>query len=257
MIFALSSNKNVLDSPKDLVWIEIAPPQSKRKNQIVQNESGEKVNHAPRDSFLGKSNRKVKEESISKNRDNAVEMAKSRPASKPKQNQKTQTQALTPQLGNLGIPMLLDKNVVDQNRPEWEYYPDKYGETESDYVKDLKETDFTALNTREFTYYSYFQRVRRQLNQAWKPIIREQIYRIYRLGRRIASNREHTTKTLVVLDSKGAVIKVQVLEQSGTRDLDKAAVDAFNQAGPFPNPPQGMIDQNGMVKIRWDFILGT
>ena len=34
-----------------------------------------------------------------------------------------------------------------------------------------------------------------------------------------------------------------------------AAVDAFNDAGPFPDPPAGLVDQNGQIQIPWDFIL--
>ena len=50
-------------------------------------------------------------------------------------------------------------------------------------------------------------------------------------------------------------MKVQVLEDSGLRDLDEAAVDAFREAAPFPNPPQGIVEKDGTVKIRWDFVL--
>ena len=32
-------------------------------------------------------------------------------------------------------------------------------------------------------------------------------------------------------------------------------MEAFQQAGPFPNPPKGMLDADGFVRIRWDFIL--
>jgi protein TonB len=48
-----------------------------------------------------------------------------------------------------------------------------------------------------------------------------------------------------------------MLSESGTGDLDDAAVGAFNQAGPFPNPPKGMIDLNQEIKIPWDFVLKT
>jgi protein TonB len=38
-------------------------------------------------------------------------------------------------------------------------------------------------------------------------------------------------------------------------DLDSAAVEAFRQAAPFPNPPKGMVEADGTIKIRWDFVL--
>ena len=42
-----------------------------------------------------------------------------------------------------------------------------------------------------------------------------------------------------------------------THDLDEAAIRAFNRAGPFPNPPNGLLQETGSVDIRWDFILRT
>ena len=43
--------------------------------------------------------------------------------------------------------------------------------------------------------------------------------------------------------------------QSGVTDLDEAAMEAFKQAAPFPNPPKGIVEKDGRIRIRWDFIL--
>jgi len=51
------------------------------------------------------------------------------------------------------------------------------------------------------------------------------------------------------------LIKVQVIGRSGIQDLDDAAVEAFKAAAPFPNPPKGIVDEDGTIRIRWDFIL--
>jgi len=73
----------------------------------------------------------------------------------------------------------------------------------------------------------------------------------------LASDHDHRTRTLVVMDSKGKIIEVILLQGSGVTRLDDAAVEAFNKAGPFPNPPEGLIDEKGKVVIRWDFVLKT
>ena len=39
------------------------------------------------------------------------------------------------------------------------------------------------------------------------------------------------------------------------RELDDAAVEAFRQAAPFPNPPKGLIETDGTIKIRWNFVV--
>ena len=77
----------------------------------------------------------------------------------------------------------------------------------------------------------------------------------YRQGRTIASAKDRVTQVLVTLNPEGELVKVEVLTQSGVMDLDSAAVEAFRQAAPFPNPPKGMVEADGTIKIRWDFVL--
>ncbi len=124
-----------------------------------------------------------------------------------------------------------------------------------DYIKDLDPGLETMLSTREFVYYTYYARIRKQLNQYWGPKVREKVAKLYSQGRQIASSDDRITKLLVTLDKGGKLVKVQVIGDSGIRELDEAAVEAFRAAGPFPNPPMGMIDPDGNIKIRWDFIL--
>ncbi len=79
--------------------------------------------------------------------------------------------------------------------------------------------------------------------------------RLFTQGRNIAATGDKITKIIITLDSRGILMKVQVLENSGVKDLDDAAVEAFRAAAPFPNPPKGIADPDGTIKIRWDFVL--
>lgn len=124
-----------------------------------------------------------------------------------------------------------------------------------DYVKDVKSGLQTLLSTREFVYYAYYSRIKDALRQHWEPTVREKVKIIYRQGRSIASARDRVTQVLVTLNPKGELIRIEVLTQSGVQALDNAAVEAFHAAAPFPNPPKGMIEQDGTIKIRWDFVL--
>ena len=76
-----------------------------------------------------------------------------------------------------------------------------------------------------------------------------------RRGRTIASARDKVTRLVIVLNQQGTLIGVRVLERSGERDLDQTAIDAFRAAAPFPNPPEGIVEEDGTIKIRWDFVL--
>ncbi len=113
----------------------------------------------------------------------------------------------------------------------------------------------TMLSTREFIYYSYYNRIKDKLRQYWEPKIREKFERTVRQGRQIASEGDKITKVVIVLDEKGTLIGVQILSASGLVDLDEAAVEAFRAAAPFPNPPKGIVGEDGTIKIRWDFVL--
>lgn len=126
----------------------------------------------------------------------------------------------------------------------------------NDYTKNVDKGLETLLNTREFKYYSYYNRIRRQLAQHWEGKVREKLTKMFKERRAPANlNDDKITKVIVILNSAGTLVTVQVVSDSGVRDLDDAAIEAFRAAAPFPNPPRGIIEQDGTVKIRWDFVL--
>jgi protein TonB len=124
-----------------------------------------------------------------------------------------------------------------------------------DYLKDVKNGLQTMLSTREFVYYSYYSRIKEQISQYWEPNVREKVKIVYRQGRNIASAHDRVTQLMITLDKNGGLIKVEVITASGVHDLDDAAIEAFRSAAPFPNPPKGIVEHDGTIKIRWDFIL--
>lgn len=124
-----------------------------------------------------------------------------------------------------------------------------------DRLKDVKTGMQTLLSTREFVYYSYYNRIKDRLRQYWEPKIKEKMEHIVRTGRTIASSTDRITRIVIILDNHGTLVRVQIVGPSGVNDLDEAAVEAFRAAAPFPNPPKGIVDSDGTIKIRWDFIL--
>lgn len=127
--------------------------------------------------------------------------------------------------------------------------------TTNDSLEGVQDDLITKLNTREYKYYGYYNRIKTQLNQWWVPQVQQKFTKMMKQGRTIASEENKVTKLVIVLNGEGSLVKVQVLAESGVRDLDDAAVEAFRQAAPFPNPPKGMIDDDGTVKIRWDCVV--
>lgn len=124
----------------------------------------------------------------------------------------------------------------------------------NDFIEDVPLGDMTHLNTQEFKYFGFYHRIRQKLEQYWGNSIREKAQELFKKGRRIASNENLITSLVITLDSKGNIVKVRVQGSSGIQELDSAAIESFNRAGPFPNPPRGMI-KNGIAVINWGFVV--
>jgi TonB family protein len=147
------------------------------------------------------------------------------------------------------------KMAQQEHRDGGEQSADNAGSASNDWLKDVKEGDRTLLNTKEFVYFSYYRRIREKLEVAWNSKLRSTLDTYVYGGRRLANDKNYITGLNITLDRNGKIIGVQVLQHSGARDLDDAAVGAFNDAGPFPDPPAGLVDKSGKIEIRWDFIL--
>jgi TonB family protein len=124
----------------------------------------------------------------------------------------------------------------------------------NDFIETVPLGDFTHLNTTEFKYYGFYHRIRQKLEQFWGNSIREKAKTMYMSGRRIPATENLITSITVDINHKGEIVHVKVIGTSGVRELDEAAVESFNKAGPFPNPPQGML-KNGVATIEWGFVV--
>jgi len=125
-----------------------------------------------------------------------------------------------------------------------------------DALRNIREGSHTVLATREFKYFSYYNRIKDMLRQHWKPMVERQMAHLSKKGKTI-QEAEFTTRVQVLLDEKGLIQNVTRSDSSGIEELDIAAMQAFKQAAPFPNPPQGLIEKDGFVRIQWEFVLTT
>ena len=242
-----------------------AGPQTNMKNkkietlekQIVEQDLKPSLDEAPETRFLSAQNQKVEKQTVSKNRAEFQNSKKLAPPGKDSNSKKISLSSLAPKLGS--------KNAFDPSAMKQEdLQPTDSAEAAAaggsatqDYLKDVDQGLETLLNAREFKYYSYYNRIRRQLSQHWEPKVRVKMSQMFKQGRFLAAATDRVTKLIVVLDQKGNLVNVQMVKDSGVTDLDDAAIEAFQSAAPFPNPPQGIIEQDGTVKIRWDFVLET
>lgn len=126
----------------------------------------------------------------------------------------------------------------------------------NDFLEDVPLGDFTKLNTQEYQFFGFYDRVRKKLEQFWGFRIQEQAKKIFKSGRHIASEKNLVTGLTIELNDKGEIVDIMLKSTSGMRELDQAAIDSFNQAGPFPNPPKKML-KNGRATIEWGFVVNT
>lgn len=247
----------------EIEWVDIQdlPSQEDRKRQIVQQDDKSINEKVPeKDYKLSQINQEVLKETKAQkqgefqNRKNKTQgeakpVAQTKPASKrpPKLNLENLKPALFDDQfsqAKLAPPPTpaLSGSEVSQN---------------DDYLSDVVAGAETHLNTREFVYYSYYNRIKKKLRFHWEPRIKKKIVKILRKGRKIASATDKITRLVITLDKQGTLVRIQVKNASGYNDLDDAAIEAFRAAAPFPNPPQGIVDGTGEVQINWDFVLET
>lgn len=124
----------------------------------------------------------------------------------------------------------------------------------NDYVEDIPLGDMTKLNTVEFKYYGFYHRIKQRLEQHWGRTLQEKAQTMVKRGRAPASTEDRITALSITLDNFGRIVDIELRSSSGISEFDEAAIDSFNKAGPFPNPPQGMM-VNGKAKIEWGFVV--
>lgn len=126
------------------------------------------------------------------------------------------------------------------------------GAAPNDFLKDTDEGDGTYLNTRQWKYASFFNRVKQSINQHWHPA--EQL-RLRDPSMQIYGGRDRYTVVNVTLDANGRLKDTWVEKSSGVDFLDLEAVKAFERAQPFPNPPPGLLTADSTVKFQFGFML--
>jgi len=124
----------------------------------------------------------------------------------------------------------------------------------NDFVEEIPLGDMTNLNTTEFKYYGFYHRIRQKLEQYWGSTIQSKAKNLYKSGRRIPASENLITAVQVVLDDRGRIVEIKIEGTSGIRELDQAAIESFNKAGPFPNPPKGLL-VDGRAVIQWGFVV--
>jgi protein TonB len=249
-----------------LVQEAIKEMATSQNRQIVQSEDSESTSKKDK-SFLSDKTRSFERETVSKNIDSFKRAAMGDSA--------VTQQARTKESETKAKPNLKDLKLSDVGIQAGDPLPKKVARTPAsqsvkgmkngdplsqglsatnDYVEEVRLGDFTHLNTVEYKFYGFYHRIRQKLEQFWGKSIQEKAEQIFRSGRRLPASENLITSLQVTLNESGEIVRVKILGASGVKELDDAAIESFNQAGPFPNPPKDLL-VNGKVTIDWGFVV--
>ncbi len=115
---------------------------------------------------------------------------------------------------------------------------------------DERRGEMVALNTNKYPYAGYMERIRRQVNYWWRQNL-DNLPSSVRL-----SQSSYLTEVEVILNADGALEFIEVTKESSSDEVDDCVVRAFRLAGPFENPPEGLIQKDGRVYLPdFDFTL--
>lgn len=150
----------------------------------------------------------------------------------------SQGRAGTPGVANLvPSPAVLDKIT---------------GAAANDHLDDVEEGEGTYLNTKEWKYASFFNRVKQSVSQQWNP---GQTLRLRDPTGNIYGGRDRYTVLAVTLTNSGNVREIYVEKSCGLDFLDLEAIQAFERSQPFPNPPPGLVQADSSVRFQFGFFL--
>jgi protein TonB len=235
------------------------------KRQIVQSEDSAST-EKKKDAFLSDKTRSFDRETVSKNIDSFNRAA---------QGNSSITQKSVTQEKSSKKAEIKNLKLSDIGMAHGDHFPEKVSRAPTsqqvkgmkngdplsqglsatnDYVEEVTLGDFTQLNTVEYKHYGFFHRIRQKLEQFWGRSIQEKAEAIFRSGRRLPASENLITNLQVTLNDKGEIVAVKIVGASGVKELDDAAIESFNQAGPFPNPPTELL-VNGKATIDWGFVI--
>jgi len=242
----------------------------KKKLQVVQNEKRGKVEKPKDTRFLGEKDQSFDKTTVARKVGIFKEAGKGKKEGSEQaggQKKKVDTKKKSRQAKKKKMS-LSDLKMANLNPTDFNQFKNGFAQAKglkngakdktglaktNDYIDDVPLGDVTNLNTIEFKYYGFYNRIRKKLEQHWGNTLREKAKYLYRRGRTISSEVK-ITSLRVTLDGKGNTIRVNLKSGSGIKELDDAAIESFNRAGPFPNPPKGMM-KNGEATIEWGFVV--
>lgn len=122
----------------------------------------------------------------------------------------------------------------------------------NDFLKDIETSNETLLNTNKFVYAAYFNKLKQAISKHWTPSF---VLIINDPGAQIYGKKDRYTKLIVKIYKNGTLKSASVETSSGVDFLDREAINAFKMAAPFSNPPEVLLNKDGVLEIHFGFMV--
>lgn len=123
----------------------------------------------------------------------------------------------------------------------------------AEFVPDVQEGGFTALNTDQFIHYTFYARTNEQIRNRWVAMIRQFVRQNLPTEINRLAQKTQITEVEIILTPEGEFKKAILHQGAESRDLDEIAVTAFRLAAPFNNPPSEMVKEDGFIHLHYGF----
>lgn len=117
----------------------------------------------------------------------------------------------------------------------------------------IKYGDFTALNTDQNLFFSFYTRIAPRIRFHWENGVDNVIESLQFKNLNIQNEKTFTTEVEVQLQPNGHYVKTAIYRSSGIAALDNAVIRSFELATPFVNPPQEMVRDDGLIHLYYSF----
>lgn len=118
---------------------------------------------------------------------------------------------------------------------------------------DVSIGSFTALNTDRFTYYTFYARVEELVRFRWESRVEAALGGLDRNAMVAMGNRPWVSGVEFLVSPDGHLKSALVMKESGVKKFDLAAINAFKEAAFFPNPPKELVEDDGMIHLKYSF----
>jgi TonB family protein len=120
----------------------------------------------------------------------------------------------------------------------------------SEAFEGIAEGDRTRINSLRSSYWAFFERTRARVERVWGPAA---VLRRYDPKGTQFNDTDRMTLVRVTLTRSGMLAQAVVTRSSGLPFLDEEALRALRAGAPYPNVPEGLLNQFGEAEFDWGF----